>query len=190
MRPAIVALEPDAADRIEQCAGLLHAAFAGRSAAWPDLHSARAEVVASLDPGGMSRVWLDGERVVGWIAGQAQYEGHVWELHPLVVAEGHRRRGIGRALVEDLELVAAARGGLTLWVGADDENGETSLAGRDLYERLPDAFREVTARGAHPYGFYHRLGFRIVGVMPDANGRGKPDIIMAKRIGARGRAKG
>ena len=33
----------------------------------------------------------------------------------------------------------------------------------------------------HPYEFYQRLGFSIVGAMPDANGFGKPDIYMAKR---------
>jgi aminoglycoside 6'-N-acetyltransferase I len=34
----------------------------------------------------------------------------------------------------------------------------------------------------HPYKFYQKLGFVIVGVIPDANGPGKPDIIMAKRV--------
>jgi len=27
-----------------------------------------------------------------------------------------------------------------------------------------------------------RLGFRVVEVMPDANGRGKPDSFLAKRV--------
>ena len=35
----------------------------------------------------------------------------------------------------------------------------------------------------HPFEFYQKLGFVIVGVMPDANGLGKPDIFMAKRLG-------
>src|SRR6476661_2634127 len=34
----------------------------------------------------------------------------------------------------------------------------------------------------HPYEFYQKMGFAIVGVMPDANGIGKPDIFMAKRL--------
>jgi aminoglycoside 6'-N-acetyltransferase I len=34
----------------------------------------------------------------------------------------------------------------------------------------------------HPFTFYERLGYHIVGVIPDANGIGKPDILMAKRL--------
>jgi aminoglycoside 6'-N-acetyltransferase I len=43
-----------------------------------------------------------------------------------VVAESHRRQGIGRALAEDLEHQVEARGGLTLYLGSDDENDETN----------------------------------------------------------------
>jgi aminoglycoside 6'-N-acetyltransferase I len=34
----------------------------------------------------------------------------------------------------------------------------------------------------HPYEFYQKLGYVIVGVIPDANGPGKPDILMAKSL--------
>jgi aminoglycoside 6'-N-acetyltransferase I len=37
--------------------------------------------------------------------------------------------------------------------------------------------------GGHPFAFYQKLGYEVVGVIPDANGFGKPDILMAKRIG-------
>jgi aminoglycoside 6'-N-acetyltransferase I len=37
-------------------------------------------------------------------------------------------------------------------------------------------------RGSHPFEFYLRVGYHIVGVIPDANGFGKPDILMAKRV--------
>ncbi|MCT9928477.1 aminoglycoside N-acetyltransferase AAC(6')-Ii, partial [Enterococcus faecalis] len=34
----------------------------------------------------------------------------------------------------------------------------------------------------HPYEFYEKLGYKIVGVLPNANGWHKPDIWMAKTI--------
>jgi hypothetical protein len=34
----------------------------------------------------------------------------------------------------------------------------------------------------HPFEFYQKCGFVIVGVVPDANGYSKPDILMAKRV--------
>jgi aminoglycoside 6'-N-acetyltransferase I len=37
-------------------------------------------------------------------------------------------------------------------------------------------------RRCHSYTFYQKCGFAIVGVVPDANGPGKPDILMAKRV--------
>jgi aminoglycoside 6'-N-acetyltransferase I len=100
-----------------------------------------------------------------------------------VVAASHRRQGIGRALVADLERVVAARGALTLWLGSDDESDETSASGVDLYADVAGAIRGLkTLRGDHPLDFYLRLGFRVTGLMPDANGRGRPDIFLARRV--------
>jgi aminoglycoside 6'-N-acetyltransferase I len=168
----------------EQAARLLVDAFRGRTAEWQDHQSAREEVRASLEDGRVSRVALDGAGdVVGWIGGLPMYRGTVWELHPLVVAASHRRQGIGRALVADLERVVAARGALTLWLGSDDESDETSASGVDLYADVAGAIRGLkTLRGDHPLDFYLRLGFRVTGLMPDANGRGRPDIFLARRV--------
>jgi aminoglycoside 6'-N-acetyltransferase I len=180
----IVDLATDS-DRIAQTAKLLHESFRSRSAAWPDFASARAEVMSTLDGPRLSRVALDDAgNVVGWIGAEPQYDGLVWEIHPLVVAEHSRRQGIGRALVADIEALVADRGGLTLWLGSDDELGETSLANVDLYTNLAERLANFRAGAEHPAPFYQRLGFRIAGVLPDANGRGKPDIFFAKKIGS------
>ena len=160
--------------------------LAGFSAAggWNDLTpaTARREVEASLVPDRISRVaCLDGE-IVGWIGGEESYEGNVFELHPLVVVPAHQHEGIGRALVLDFEACVRERGIRTVTLGADDESAQTSLGGIDLY---PDPLGHVTTirnLAGHPFTFYTELGYVVVGVIPDANGFGKPDIIMAKRL--------
>ena len=186
-------LPHDAPNLIDQTAALLHDAFRGRTEDWQDLPSAREEVMASLASDRVSRVAINDDAgvVIGWIGGIPTYSGRVWELHPLVVSRPHRRRGIGRALVNDLERKIAARGGLTLWLGSDDENDETTVSGVNLYENVPGAIRDLTVvRGEHPCEFYRRLGFRVVGLMPDANGPGKPDIFFAKAVGGSDRQHG
>jgi aminoglycoside 6'-N-acetyltransferase I len=181
----IIDLRPDAEELIDQAAVILLEAFQHRTEEWQDVDSARQEVLASLAPDRISRVSVDeSEAVAGWIGGMPTYGGRVWEIHPLVVRGSQRRRGIGRALVQDLERLAAARGALTLWAGSDDENEETSLSGKDLYTDIPASIRNIRNIREHPYEFYLRLGFQIAGVVPDANGRGKPDILLAKRVGA------
>ena len=167
----------------EQMAKLLAVGFeAVAPDAWTTLEDAR-NSVRSVIEGGFARAALDESgSVLGWVGGLPQYDGNVWELHPLVVAEAARGRGIGRALVLDLEEQVRARGGLTVLLGSDDETNLTTLSGVDLYDDLPAKLR--AARGSRPHAleFYRKLGYAIIGVVPDANGRGKPDIILGKRV--------
>ena len=170
--------------RIDGAALLLHTAFAPFGV-WTTIAEARQEVVGSIAEDRVSRVAVASDGAVrGWIGAIPQYDGLVWELHPLVVDETWRRRGIGRALIQNLERALHARGGLTLWAGSDDLAGETSLGGVDLYSVLPQAFGAVRSWGRHPLPFYKRLGFQVIGVMPDANGPGRPDIFLGKRLGS------
>ena len=182
MRIVDLGSEPESS--LRYVARLLVDGFRGRSPAWPDEESALREVRESLEPDRVSRVALDesGE-VVGWVGGISHYDGHAWELHPFVVAPDRQRRGIGRLLVADLEEQVRVRGATTLWLGTDDEAGETSLAGVDLYPDVCGHIARIQNLRGHPYGLYQKVGFAIVGVIPDANGFGKPDIFMAKRVG-------
>jgi aminoglycoside 6'-N-acetyltransferase I len=85
------------------------------------------------------------------------------------------------ALVSDLEDRARARGALTLWLGTDDVTDMTTLSGVDLYPDVLGHLANTQNLRGHPYGFYSKLGFSLIGAMPEANGWGKPDIYMAKR---------
>ena len=175
-------------DRIDRAATLLHSAFSPLGV-WTTMAEARQEVVDSIAADRVSRIALaDDKTVIGWIGAIRQYDGLVWELHPIVVAEEWRRKGVGRALIADLEAILATRGALTLWAGSDDLAGETSLGKIDLYPVLPNALDTPRSWGRHPLPFYLRLGFHIIGVMPDANGPGRPDIFLGKKIGPRVRS--
>ena len=125
---------------------------------------------------------LEGERLIGWVGAIRTYS-HGWELHPLVVMPDRQRHGIGSALLAAIEDRARRDGVLTMFFGTDDEHGGTTLFGRDLWPDLAHhtATVEPSARG-HALGFYRRHGYQVIGVLPDVNGAGRPDILMAKRL--------
>ncbi|GAB6931113.1 aminoglycoside N-acetyltransferase AAC(6')-Ii [Paenibacillus sp. JCM 10914] len=164
--------------KIYQAAKLLHDAFE----AWPTMDSALDEVHESFGDERISRVMVnEQDEVIGWIGGISTYNGNVWELHPLVVQAKLRNQGLGRRMVEDFEEQVRQRGGITITLGTDDEFDLTSLAQQDLYLDISGYIKNFQTQ-EHPAGFYMRIGYTIVGVVPDANGLGKPDILMAKRV--------
>lgn len=180
----IIDLTPNDERLIEQVAKMLLDGFREMAPnAWKNLEEAREEVHESFDPERISRVAIDDNGdAVGWIGGIPQYDGNVWELHPLVVRPDMQGKGIGRALVEDLEAQVKARGGLTITLGSDDEQGFTSLYGIDLFPNPLEHLLNIRNIRNHPYEFYQKCGFVLTGIVPDANGFGKPDIIMSKRV--------
>ncbi|GIP29409.1 aminoglycoside N-acetyltransferase AAC(6')-Ii [Paenibacillus sp. J23TS9] len=174
----IIDLLKDDKNKINQTATLLHESFE----AWGTLELAINEVIESLQENRISRVLMNDKGVViGWIGGQSQYNGNVWEIHPLVINKAYRRNGFGKMLVNDFEKQVAQRGGVTILLGSDDENNQTNVSNQNLYSELP-SFIENFYSEAHPINFYLKLGFIIIGIIPDANGIGKPDILMAKQV--------
>jgi aminoglycoside 6'-N-acetyltransferase I len=124
---------------------------------------------------------LIGSELAGWIGAVRGYS-HSLELHPLVVDGPRRRHGVGTVLVAALEQRARADGYLALHLGADDDFGGTSLFGLDLFPGVLDKARQISASYRHPLEFYRRCGLEVVGLIPNANGLGKPDILTSKAI--------
>lgn len=180
----IIDLTPTNEAAIQQTAELLVEGFKEMAPeAWPTLAAALEEVHESFGEGRLSRIAVDATGLVlGWVGGISAYDGNVWELHPLVVRPGRQRQGIGRALVADLEQQVRARGGFTIQLGTDDVGNMTSLSGIDLYPNVLEHLLNIRNLRGHPYEFYQKCGFVLVGALPDANGPGKPDIFMAKSV--------
>jgi aminoglycoside 6'-N-acetyltransferase I len=182
----IVDLHSLGEERVPAAAALLVSAFAEDwPSAWPTMEKALLELQELMGEKRVCRVAiLESGEPIGLIGGAAEYGGHAWELHPLVVDPAHQRQGIGSLLVADLEEIARASGATTIYLGTDDESGMTSLAGIDLFQDLFASLESIRNLRSHPFEFYQKCGYSIVGVIPDANGPGKPDILMAKRITA------
>jgi aminoglycoside 6'-N-acetyltransferase I len=184
MNYKIATLSPTDENTINQAAQLLVDAFCEHwPDAWPTLKDGLEEVQEMLEAERICRIAIDEQgNLLGIIGGIPGYDGHVWELHPLAVQPSMQGQGIGRALVEDFEEQVRERNGLTIMLGSDDEDRMTSLSNVDLYENTWEKIQTIRNVKGHPFEFYQKMGYVITGVVPDANGRGKPDILMSKRV--------
>ena len=151
--------------------------------AWPTFEEGLKEVHEMLEAERICLAAIDESgNLLGIIGGISGYNGNVWELHPLAVQPHMQGKDIGRALAQDFEEQVRQRGGLTITLGSDDEDNMTSLANVDLFENTWEKIQNIRNVKGHPFEFYRKLGYVITGVVPDANGIGKPDILMAKRV--------
>lgn len=157
--------------------------------AWPHSYGdcAEKEVVECLAEEKVAMAVVEDDRLVGFVGASPEYGVTAWELHPLVVSAERRLRGIGTLLCLELEQVLKERGCLTIYLGSDDETGSTTLGNTDLFDDTFEKIKDIRNLKRHPFEFYQKVGYRIVGVIPDANGIGKPDIWLAKSIADRTR---
>src|SRR5215510_11625361 len=132
----IISLIRDNELLIHQAAQLLVDAFREHwPDAWPTFEEGLKEVHEMLEAERICRFAIDEqENLLGVIGGIPGYDGNVWELHPLAVQPNMQGKGIGRVLVEELEEQGRLRGGITITLGTDEEDGMTSFSNVDLYE--------------------------------------------------------
>lgn len=140
------------------------------------------EVESCLSEERIAIMAVEDNQLVGFAGAIPQYGITGWELHPVVVRKSHQFKGIGSKLINAIEKEVSNRGGVTIYLGTDDEFNKTSLSNCNLYEDLFSKITNIKNYDKHPYEFYIKMGYKIVGVIPDANGLGKPDIWMAKKI--------
>ena len=144
--------------------------------------SALADVV-QFAPEDLSLVARDGDGApIGWLraehfAGQASAEIKLVAVHP---ARG--RQGVGRTLVMAAEERMRAAGCVTMLTTVGDTRGRTNLYGLDVTEDAPHLLASFRCHIDHPAGFFLRVGYRLVGILPDAYGPGKHDFTLARRI--------
>ena len=171
------------ADAHEELAHLTLASAREYGPTWlSDLAAACGEVADALGPGKIARVLLGaGGQPIGWVAVVHDWGG-VWELHPLIVAVEQQRHGYGRRLVREVERLAKAAGARTMILGTSDTTGATSLSGVDLYDSTLARLANVEVRSPHAIDFWRRVGYQIVGIVPDAEGPGMPSISLARRL--------
>lgn len=173
----IIELSKETIDYNKQAADLLKEAF-------PQAYSncSEAEICKCLGEDRVAVAAIDGETLLGFVGAIPQYGITAWELHPLVVDEKYRSQGIGTILCFTLEGILKEKGCLTIYLGSDDENNSTTLSNTNLFQDTFQKIRNIKNMNEHPFEFYEKNGYQIVGVIPDANGIGKPDIWLAKSL--------
>ena len=178
----IVELDSPDTRTVEQLAQITFDAFRESSPQWlPTMETARRQVLAVVETNQIGKVLVDQDRTpMGWIG--LIPGARVWEIHPIAIAVEHQYKGYGQLLVEDAAAMATNAGALTLFASTSDEVGTTNLFGQNLYDNPALALANLQATGRTPYKFWESAGFTVVGVLPDAEGKGKPSIHLAREL--------
>jgi aminoglycoside 6'-N-acetyltransferase I len=166
-------------------AALSHKAAQQHSPSWlQSVDAALREIRRTSEDGVLTSVALAHGRPKGWIA--ARQRGQLsWEIHPLLVEPAVSGQGYGKILVLDIERKIRSHGGTSVFLSTSDATNSTNLRDFDLYADPLRAIRNIAVRDTvrgHAYQFWQRVGFTVVGVIPDAEGPGVPSIHLAKKL--------
>jgi len=122
------------------------------------------------------------DQLIGWIGLRPMYE-KTWELHPLAIKPEFQGKGYGRVLLFELEKIAQEKGIIGIVAGSDDDTNKTSLSEKEITgENIFEEIKNIKNNKNHPFEFYKKCGFSIIGVIPNASGPQKPDIWLWKDI--------
>jgi aminoglycoside 6'-N-acetyltransferase I len=106
-----------------------------------------------------------------------------WELHPMAIKNEYQGKGYGKILLNKIEEIGNKNGIIGIVVGSDDETNKTSLSEKEINgENIFEEIMNIKNYKNHPYEFYKKCGYSIVGIIPNANGQNKPDIWLWKDI--------
>ena len=166
---------------VERLAEITFAAFKENAPEWlPTLDLARQQITSAASLGRLGRVILAQDQIAGWVG--IVKGRRIWEIHPIAIAIDQQYQGLGHILVEDVARLAKTAGALTLFASTSDEVGTTNLFGQNIYADPASAIKGIRATGRNPFEFWQHAGFTVVGLMPDAEGIGKPAIHLARRL--------
>lgn len=167
---------------VDEIAEFLVECFRAYASEWiPDKATGLMKIKESFSVGRRSRVLTNDEGIaLGWAG--AIVGKNMWEIHPIAVSPAYQRKGYGSLLIDDIVGLARTNGAAGVWAGTGDTTGSTSFSTVDLYRDAASAMMDVKAPEDHPVHFWSRMGFSLVGVLPDEEGLGRPGIHFAKRI--------
>lgn len=150
---------------------------------WKTIEEAIEEVEECLNTEYIASGYIENGHLIGWVGARPLYGNITWEIHPLMVKSEYQKKGIGTKLLREIEKKVKEKGAINIFLGTDDELGKTSLSKVELEKSdIFDEIKKIKNLDNHPYEFYMKNGYKIIGVIPDANGPNKPDILMWKRL--------
>ncbi|BAK88619.1 aminoglycoside acetyltransferase [Pseudomonas aeruginosa NCGM2.S1] len=149
---------------------------------WPSLQKATETVIECISAENICIGILINDELCGWVGLREMYK-KTWELHPMVIKKKHQNKGFGKILIFETEKKAKERNLEGIVLGTDDETFRTTLSMSELNnENIFHEIKNIKNLKNHPFEFYEKCGYSIIGVIPNANGKNKPDILMWKNI--------
>ena len=156
---------------------------------WPDLDEKMAweTVEFSISNENICIGLKVGNELVGWVCLRPEYEKikneETWELHPFAISPKFKRKGYGKILMEEVEKIAQEKNIIGIILSSGDEANKTSLSDEEITgENIIEKIQNIKNYKNHPYEFYQKCGYSIIGIIPNAYGLKKSDIWLWKDI--------